>query len=241
MRFIRVLTRPLLPPQDDIYPVLDKSLPRLQEGDVLFITSKVLAIHQGRCVKIGPHVKKDRLVKREAERYAKSHLKAHGDFILTIKDHTLIPSAGVDESNGQGYYILWPKRTSVLLRQLCRYLKKKFKLRHLAVIATDSHTIPLRYGVVGISIGCYGLEPLHDYRGQADIFGRKLKHTRTNIVDALSAMAVLLMGEGSERTPIVILRKAKGIKFTTHDTYQKLTIPPKEDLYHPLFKAFRRR
>ena len=31
------------------------------------------------------------------------------DVSLTIKDHLLIPMAGVDESNGNGTYILWPR------------------------------------------------------------------------------------------------------------------------------------
>ena len=28
---------------------------------------------------------------------------------LTIKQGMLIPTAGIDESNGDGYYILWPR------------------------------------------------------------------------------------------------------------------------------------
>ena len=29
--------------------------------------------------------------------------------VLAIKKHTLVPSAGIDESNANGHYILWPK------------------------------------------------------------------------------------------------------------------------------------
>lgn len=31
------------------------------------------------------------------------------DVYLTIKHNLLIPSAGVDESNTNGYYVMWPK------------------------------------------------------------------------------------------------------------------------------------
>jgi F420-0:gamma-glutamyl ligase len=48
MKFIPVKTRALLPPKDDVYKELERSLPKLKEGDVLFIASKVLAIHQRR-------------------------------------------------------------------------------------------------------------------------------------------------------------------------------------------------
>lgn len=238
MRFIKVRTRPVLPPKDNLYPILDDSLPQLRERDVLFITSKILAIHQGQCVKISPRVQKESLIKKEADKYVHHRFMPYGDFFLTIKNSTLIPSAGIDESNGNGYYILWPQRINSLLKELQIYLKKKFKLKNLAVVATDSHTIPMRYGVLGISIGFYGLEPMYDYCGKPDIFGRKLKYTKTNIVDALSAMAVLLMGEGNEQIPIIILRGAKFIRFTNKATHRKLVIPFHKDLYAPLLKVF---
>lgn len=241
MQFIQVKTRVMVPPRDDVYSVLDAHLPVLCEGDVVIITSKVLAIHQGRCVKMSDDVDKDDLIIGEAERYIPRSKVPNGNLFLTIKDYTLIPSAGIDESNGNGYYILWPKRTNALLKQIRLYLMKKFHLKKLGVIATDSHTIPLRYGVIGISTGFVGLEPLYDYRGKPDIFGRKLKFTKSNFVDALSAMAVLLMGEGKECMPVVIVRGASFVRFTDRLAYKKLVIPPDKDIYSPLLDVFKRR
>lgn len=239
MKFIPVKTRPILPPKDNIYPILDASLPKLREGDVIFITSKILAIHQGRSVKITTKIKKETLIKKEAERYAHSHLKSWKNLYLTIKGHTLIANAGIDESNANGYYILWPKNPSSLAKEICIYLKKKNKIKNMAVVVTDSHIIPLRHGTMGISIGFYGMDPLYDYRGKPDIFGRLLQHTTKNIVDGLSSMAVLLMGEGSERTPIMVLRGAKFVTFTNKDTYRQSVVAPKHDLYSPLWKEFK--
>lgn len=110
--------------------------------------------------------------------------------VLTVKDNTLIPSAGIDESNSDGYYILWPKDSQKEAKKICKYIKSKFNLKKIAVIITDSHTTPLRYGTTGISTGFYGLEPFHDYRGSEDIFGRKMKISRGNMVDALSTAGV---------------------------------------------------
>lgn len=233
---IPVRTRRILPPKDDFSDVLDH-LPRLRERDIVFITSKILAIHQGRCVKIGSADKK-RLIKREAEAFVPSRHR-YGDFLLTIKDSTLIPSAGIDESNGNGYYILWPRHTQKLLKEIRDRLIKKNRIRKLGVVATDSHTTPLRWGVMGISIGSVGIEPLADYRGKKDIFGRRLKYTQANVVDTLSAIAVLLMGESGERTPIAILRSAPNVQFTNKDTRKNLLIPPKKDIYSPLLGQFR--
>jgi dihydrofolate synthase / folylpolyglutamate synthase len=229
----------MLPPRDNIYPVFDASLPKLKEGDVLFVTSKILAIHQGRCVKIGSGTTKERLIKKEAERYAHSHLKTWKNLYLTIKEHTLIANSGIDESNANGYYVLWPRGSTALAKEIRNYLRKKFSIKKLAVVVTDSHIIPMRRGALGISIGFYGMEPLYDYRGKPDIFGRLLKHTTKNIIDALSTMAVLVMGEGNEKTPMVILRGAKFIDFTDKNTYRKSVVPSEDDIYAPLWRAFK--
>jgi coenzyme F420-0:L-glutamate ligase len=242
MKFIPVRTRPVLPPRDDIYPILAEFLPRLHEGDILFITSKILAIHQGRCVKIEQgdgDAQKERLIKREADRYEQSPLRSWKNLYLTIKDNTLIANAGIDESNANGYFVLWPRRPSPSAREICTYLKRKHQLRKLAVVVTDSHIVPLRKGTLGISIGFYGMKPVYDYRGKPDIFGRLLKHTTKNIVDALTTMAVLIMGEGKEQTPLLVLRGVKFVEFTNKNTYRGSVVAPRMDLYSPFWKAFK--
>src|SRR3989344_9536240 len=85
MEFITVKTRVFQPPKDDFYDLLDSSLPRLREGDVLIITSKVLAIHQGRCLKIDPGVDKDKLIKLEADAFIPRKRVPKEYAILTLK------------------------------------------------------------------------------------------------------------------------------------------------------------
>lgn len=241
MKFIPIKTRPLLPPQDSIYPVLDKYLPKLQEQDILVITSKVLGIHEGRCFKIQSDTpeERNRLIMQEADWYIPPQKRKNMHWHLTIKDFTLNADAGIDRSNGRGYYILWPKNTIKLIREIRAYLKKKFKLGKLGVIAVDSHLIPLRAGTMGISTGFYGFHPLVDYRGKPDIFGRKLKYTRANIVDSIAAASSLLMGEGNEQTPLLLVREAKFIKFTNSNTTKKLVYAPQHDIYKPLLKVYK--
>jgi F420-0:gamma-glutamyl ligase len=155
-----------------------------------------------------------------------------------LKDNTLIPSAGIDESNANGYYILWPRNSHKEAKNICNYLKKKFSIKDLAVIITDSHTSPMRYGTTGISIGFYGLEPLKNYINEKDIFDRTIKMTQSNVVDALAVIGVLSMGEGNEQTPMAIISNAAFVKFTNEETYQELLIPAKEDIYYPLLNNF---
>jgi F420-0:gamma-glutamyl ligase len=244
MQFIPIKTRKFLPPKDDILEEMDKRMPKLKEGDVLLIASKILAIHQGRCVKIenadksARYSQKHQLVKKEADYSLPGYMIGESEIILTIKDYTLIPSAGIDESNGNGYFILWPKNVNILLKQIVKRYQKKFHIKNLAAVAVDSRTTPLRWGTQGVSIGFWGLNPLYDYRGQKDIFKRKLKYTQRNLVDTLADLGALIMGEGGEQTPAVVLRGAEFVKFTKKDLYHSLVIPPEKDLYAPILKPF---
>lgn len=241
MEFIAVKTRALIPPKDDLYQVMDESLPELRDGDVVCVTSKVVSIHEGRCVLVGDVPDKDALIIQEAEHaITREYFSTAQKFLLTIKHNTLIPSSGIDESNANGYYILWPKDPAKSAREICLHLRKKYKSEKIAVIITDSHTTPLRWGVTGIAIGSWGLEPLHDYRGTPDIFGRALEVTRASVIDPLAAAAVMLMGEGAEQQPFVIARGAPHVVFTDTDTHQKIAIALEDDLYAPLLKVFKK-
>ncbi len=242
MKFIPVKTRAFLPPKDNIYNLLDDHLPPLHEGDILVITSKILGIHQGRCIKIQTDSREEkvRVALKEADYFVPEKNFLQSQYFLTIKDNTLIGASGVDRSNGNGYYVLWPKHNQKLLKEIWSYLKKKFKLKKLGVISIDSLVFPLRSGTVGISTGFYGFEPLIDYRGKKDIFGRPLKVTLANIVDSLAATSNLLMGESRERTPFLIIRDIKFAKFTSKNTYRKIIINPKVDVYYPLLKVYKK-
>ena len=169
--FIPVRTRLVRPPRDDISDILD-SLPELREKDIVFITSKILGIHQGRCVPCDGVDKTD-LIKREADRYLSYTHRGGFNVNLTVTDNVLIPAAGIDASNAGGYYVMWPKNVDALCADIRKRLCAKHGLRDLGVVSTDSHTTPLRYGVTGISTGLAGVEPLKDLRGRADLFGHK--------------------------------------------------------------------
>ncbi len=236
-----IKTRPFLPPKDDLYELLDAHLPLVEEGDILLVTSKILAIHQGRTIKMSDVASKDDLIMEEAEQFIPRKESSNGQVLLTIKGYTLIPSAGIDESNGNGYYVLWPEKVNEAAKEIWQYVKGKYHIKKFGVIITDSHTIPLRRGVLGISIGFYGIHPIKDYRGTPDIFGRELKITQVDVVDALAAFGVLMMGEGNEQTPLCLIRAADFVEFTDSDCYADLVISQNEDIYATLLRVFRKK
>ena len=92
---------------------------------------------------------------------------------------------------------------------------------------------------MGIGLSYYGFNPLRDYRGKKDIFGRKLKMSQTNIVDSLSAAAVYQMGEGAEQTPIAIIEDVGEVKFKRNNLQKinPLEININKDIYAPILKS----
>src|SRR3989344_9144728 len=217
MEFIPVKTRKMLPPKDDLYQLLDQSLPKLKEKDIVVVTSKVVAIGQGRTVKAKSMAQKIKLIKQEADGYLLKN--PHG---LTIKDLTLVAYAGIDRSNADNHYVLWPKNPHQEAKKIWTHLKRKQRVKSLGVIIIDSFCLPMRWGHYGISIGFCGLHPNKSYDGTNDIFGNKIILANSNFVDALSAISGVLMGEGKEQTPLLIIRNASFIKFTAKNTLKEI-------------------
>ena len=238
MEIIQIKTRPLLPPHDNFNQVILDSVKSVKEGDVIVISSKVVAIGEGRCLPIGS-LEKDQLIEQEAEYYIPRAEHPNGVVITTVIKHTLIASSGIDESNGNGYYVLWPENPMESAKRICDFIKSHYQVKNIAVIITDSHCLPMRVGVTGIGIGFHGLQPCYSYKDKEDIFGRPFHYSQTNIIDSIAAIANFFMGEGREQTPIVIIRDIE--THYSHLVYcdnsnQTFWISREEDMFYPFFK-----
>jgi coenzyme F420-0:L-glutamate ligase/coenzyme F420-1:gamma-L-glutamate ligase len=64
-------------------------------------------------------------------------------------------------------------------------------------------------GTLGLAIGVAGFTALEDYIGGHDIFGRELLVTQVAAADEMAAGASLVMGQTTEKTPVVIVRGYK--------------------------------
>ncbi|MGD0576827.1 MAG: coenzyme F420-0:L-glutamate ligase, partial [Candidatus Staskawiczbacteria bacterium] len=136
-----IKTRPLISPKDDLLSVIKESIFEIKEKSIIVITSKVVSIWEGRCIKIDEKINKDELIKKEADFYLdRKKVSPDYDVMLTIKNNILIPTAGIDESNANGYYILWPENPFESAKEIYNFIKKEFKLKDFGVIISDSHT-----------------------------------------------------------------------------------------------------
>jgi dihydrofolate synthase / folylpolyglutamate synthase len=228
-------------PGESLETILDAYVPRLSERAVLVITSKIVSLCQNRLIAKDQIQDKKALVQQEADAYLdeeESHQR-YGIY-LTLKNKILIPTAGIDESNAGDYYILYPENIPETAQQIWHYLRKRDGLFALGIVLSDSHTTPLRRGVTGIGLGWCGFFPLHNYIGQPDLFDRPFQVSMANLLDGIASAAVLIMGEGSEQTPLCVLEGLSRLHFQdrppTPEELDLITIEPDQDIYEPILK-----
>ena len=240
MKVQAIRTRKMLPPIDDLWDILS-SIKNLEENCVVAVTSKVVSIGEGRCINISS-VTKDAIAIQEADKYLPREFSPKGLILTTIKNNMLVASSGVDESNSGNFYTLWPKNPNRAAKNIWKFLRKKFHVKNLGVIITDSRLVPLRRGVVGIAVSFYGFKPIKDYRNTKDLFGREFKMETSNFPDSLATVAVLEMGEGAESQPIAIISEVPEIEFIEKDFKPKtfdesFEISIDDDMFEPFLTA----
>lgn len=217
--------------KENLIKFILKYIKRIPENSIIVVTSKIVALSEGRMVKYKNQSQKVKLIKEESDFALKTKVTW-----LTIKDGMVMASAGIDESNANNKIILLPKNSFISAEFLRKELCKKFKIKNLGILITDSRLLPLRAGVVGVSLGYAGFKGIRNYIGKKDIFGRVLKFSRTDIADSLATSAVLCMGEGKEQQPLALIVNAP-VKFVEKINKKELFINPKDDLYLPLFNS----
>lgn len=244
MKLSPIKTRRLLPPKDSFIDALCEGLSHIPEQSVIALSSKAVAIGEGRCVPVSPDTDvralKDSLAQKDSEFFVPRENISSGQF--TIIHGTLMSSAGIDESNGNNHLILWPEDPMRAAREYRVMLKERYGVSDLGVIVVDSHSVPLRNGAVGITIGYAGFLPVRDYRGAADLFGRAFKFERFNAADSLAVAATIVMGEGAESTPAALIEDIPLSTFTDiddipEDPFLQLTVSREQDYFQMFLRT----
>jgi coenzyme F420-0:L-glutamate ligase/coenzyme F420-1:gamma-L-glutamate ligase len=223
---------PRVKPGDDLAGLVGDALMRLglklADGDIMVVAQKIVSKAEGRIVqlasvtpspkaeKLAGVVDKDPRVVELILRESRAVLRAkRGVLIVEHRLGFVMANAGIDHSNVEGLeggerVLLLPEDPD----SSCRALRVALRARlgaHPGVIMTDSVGRAWRLGTVGIAIGVAGPMPLIDLRGTSDLFGRKLLVSEIGFADSVAAAAVLVMGEGGEGQPVVLVR---GLRWT---------------------------
>ncbi len=223
MRLYAVKTR-LVREGDDLAEIVLESLRnqnlRLENNDIVALTSKIISYSRNHLAKLSdvrPTWKAKRLAKkyslqpefaemvlRKADRICGGVEKA----VLTLKNGILTANAGIDSKNAaEDKVVLWPENPKEWAEQFRRQIKRVTG-KQVAVLIVDSGLIPLRVGTIGFALAVAGFNPIREYRGKKDLFGKVITITRQAVGDGLASAAHLLMGEAAERIPIVLIRDA---------------------------------
>jgi coenzyme F420-0:L-glutamate ligase len=228
----------LITEKDDILDVIENALKKqqktLKEKDILVITSKVLAVCQGRITEVDHTEYKEGDFKDLIRKEGGGEIFPTNYCYITFKEGHLIPNAGIDKSNiPKGQVVLWPTNAPEEAQRIQEVLRKKYDLQNLGVIISDSTCAPLRPGVHGISIGHYGFEGVEDCRNDKDLYGNEIRVTRKALADNLATAAAIIMGETDESIPFAIISDAPANFMNERDA--KETIALEDDLFYGMY------
>ena len=205
---------------EELLKALKKNEEKLEEGDILVISTKYISNSQGRVLdlkntKISPqgqeisekyNLRKEvgEIVNRESDMI----FGGIAGFVITSSNNIMAPNAGIDKSNAKkGRIILYPNDPFLTSEQIRRKIFLKFFI-HVGVILVDSRLMPARIGTSGITIACSGMEPVLDLRSKKDLEGNPLKVTFQAVADNIATVANYKMGEGGESKPFAIVRNS---------------------------------
>ena len=240
----------LVNPGDDIarliFEKVNESNFALQDGDLVVISQKVVSKASGllidvskilpgqRAKALAKRTKKDpkviQLILQDSAVVLRADKQA---LVVRRKDGLICLNAGVDKSNVQGrdMYTRLPPDSDASANKLLARLQE-LSGKRLAVIIADTYSRPLRVGQVEFAIGIAGIEPIVDYRGLGDMFGYNLRYKYVALADEAAAAAELVMGQGTERTPIAIIRGLERMKWSKDRSLsKKLLLKRRLDLF----------
>lgn len=209
MKITPLKTRRFKPPQDSLDDLLDYLNGQLSEECIVVISSKVLAICEGRTIQQSA-INEQELIKQEADQIWSR--RSNHDVLLTRKSDMLLEYAGIDRSR-DGYYILLPEQPFISAHYIWKVLRERSGIKKIGVIITDSHSVPFRRGAIGFAVGGYGFEPVAMFTSK-DTSKVKKTGSALAVLDSLAASANFVIGEGKNITPLAIIENADVSYFT---------------------------
>lgn len=242
---------PIVREGDDLVPMILEGLARaglrLEGGDVIVVTSKLVSRAEGRFVDLRAVEPSDRardvaakinkdpraveVILRESESISRM---AREVLVVRHRLGITVANAGIDLSNvdpsaaGGELVLLLPAAPDESAQRIRRGLEEATGAA-IGVVLTDSHGRPFRLGTVGAAIGIAGMPALWDQRGRKDLFGRTLEKTITALGDQIAAAADLVSGQAAEGRPVVHMR---GLTFPKTDGRARDLVRPRDlDLY----------
>ncbi len=239
---------PLVQPNDDLVGLILASLQganmTLQAGDVLVVSSKIVSKSEGRIINLEDVTPSERAYElaqvtgkdpRVVELVlSESVLVSRVAKQVLVVQHRLgfvSANAGIDQSNlenSQDRVLLLPENPDASAQTMRDALHAQTG-QDVAIVISDTHGRPFRFGNVGVAIGVAGMVALTDLRGRSDLYGRALQITQQGYADLVASAAHLLCGEADEGQPVIMVR---GLEYPHGEgKASDLNRPSQQDLY----------
>ncbi|MEV3960488.1 coenzyme F420-0:L-glutamate ligase [Nocardia sp. NPDC050193] len=207
LQILPITGLPEFRPGDDLAEHIAARAPWLADGDVLVVTSKIVAKAEGRIVPApADPEERDAARRRLVEQEAVRVVARRGRTLITENRLGIVQAAsGVDGSNVEhGELVLLPADPDGSAKGLRSALSARLGV-DIAVVVTDTMGRAWRNGQTDVAIGSAGLPVLHDYAGAVDGQGNELQVTQVAIADELAAAADLVKGKLGG-VPIAVVR-----------------------------------
>lgn len=231
-------------PGDDLVELLlaalDASGETLHDGDILCVSSKVVALSEGALIPVPEGLataseEELQLAVRDAARARASGIVAEAPWVTITRTHHGLVAAngGIDRSNVTDDAMLDLPRDPDASAAHLREALEQATGRSVGVLITDTFGRPWRLGQTDVAIGASGLRVLRDERGSHDLDGRPLEVTVAAVGDALAAAADLVRSKASA-TPFVRIRGLQALTEAggaTSGRAADLVRPFEEDLF----------
>lgn len=170
----------------------------LADGDVVCVTSKVVAKAEGRL----RHQDREEAITEETVRVVARRGPTR---IVENRLGLVMAAAGVDASNTEpGTVVLLPVDPDVSARRLREDVQEQ-RGRNVAVVVTDTAGRAWRAGQTDLAVGVAGIEPLEVLDGEVDGYGNRLQVTAPAVADELAGVAELVTGKLGGR-PVSVVR-----------------------------------
>lgn len=239
MHIIPIPIEKEITPSDDLADMVTSSI-TIQDGDILVVAQKIISKQEGRVVNLSTVVPSE-LATGIASQYQKDPrlveliltetkriVRMRNGIIITENYNGLVcANAGVDESNMENNHAaLLPLDSDGSAQRLCNAILEKTQ-KKVAVVISDTFGRPFRMGQTNHAIGVSGLDPILDYEGTHDSFGRILRVTAIAVADELASAAELVMKK-TLKCPMAIVR---GYSLAGDGSAARLVRPKDEDLF----------
>lgn len=229
LTFTGIENIPMVEPGDDLVELIINASSGMGEpladGDVLVIAQKIVSKAENRyldlrtlepgeeAIALAAEVDKDpRKVQAILNESNEVLRKREGVLIVEQKLGFVQANAGIDQSNiphdndeEDMICLLLPVDPDASANAIREGIKSRLGVE-VGVIINDSLGRAWRNGTLGLAIGVAGFTALEDYIGGHDLFGRELVVTVVAAADEMAAGASLVMGQTTEKTPVVVVR-----------------------------------